>query len=411
MKRRILLFAAILFGITTNAQVTAASVTMGPGYANQVYYKLSNQATNAYPHASWDIAFLRTSSFGFAARTNEARGIETYEASANIADWATIDVANIANWTRLYNSETEWDLGAVDQGSAAYGWGTYNVATHHVSGAVVFVLKYTDGTFRKFRIDDFFGGYTFTYATWSGSAWLADTTVTLSNTANPTMRYNYYSLESNAAVLAEPSITDWDLVFTKYNTDLMGDGSVMYNVTGVLHHPDLEVAENLESGGNANLTYSADINTIGYDWKTFTGTAYTVNTDKAFYVKYPGGTIYRVIFSTFAGSGTGVITFNHEDVTALLATDNFANNVSFGVYPNPTLDKKINVIYEMPNGNADRNTVSVFNLTGAKVYEKQINNASGFFNQEIDLGNLNTGVYILKFESGNYSTTKKIVLN
>lgn len=414
MKRGLLLMASILLGFTANAQ-TAASITMGPQYANQVYYKMSNQATNAYPNASWDISFLRTSMFAFATRINDSRNIEVYQASANIADWATIDVAQVANWTRLYNSDTQWDLGAFDNGTATYGWGEYNPGNHHVTGAIIFVLKYENGTFRKFKIDDFFNGYTFTYSTWASGAWSADTQVVLGNATNPTNKFNYYSIENNTAVVAEPASTDWDFVFTRYKTDYFGDNSFWQDVTGVLHHPDIEVAENVEPSGTpdvTNLTFVEDINAIGYDWKTFnmSNFTYTINTDKSYYVKYANGTVYRLKFNSFVGSSTGVITFNHEDVTDLLGSETFANNATFGVYPNPSVDKKINVVYELPAGNTDKNTVTIFNLTGAKVFEKQIGSASGFFNQEIDLGSLNSGVYVLQFQSGDYSTTKKIVL-
>jgi len=415
MKRGLLLLTAILCGFAAQAQVVNASVTMGPSYANQVYFKLSNQATNTYPHASWDLAFLRTNAFAFATRVNDARNIEVYEASANIADWATIDVTQIGNWTRLYNSETQWDLGAVDNGSATYGWGEYNPGNHHVTGAVVFVLKYANGTFRKFKIDDYFGGYTFTYATWSGTAWSADQQVVLPNSANPTNQFNYYSLENNAAVAAEPASADWDLTFTKYKTDYFGDGSMWQDVTGVFHAPNVEVAENTEPTGMPSpapaLTYVGDINTIGYDWKTFNmGTfTYTISTDKAFYVKTANDDIYRLVFASFAGSGTGNISFNYENVTGLLGTETFGNNNSFGVYPNPSADKKINIVYDLAT-NGDKNTVSVYSITGAKVYEQTLGANAGFFNQQIDLGTLNNGVYVLKFQTGDYTATRKIVL-
>ncbi len=412
MKKGILFIATLLIGFGAKAQVIAGAVAMGPSYANQVYYKLDNQATNAYPHASWDIAFLRTSNFGFATRINDARNIEVYE-SGNTASWATTDVTQIANWTRLYNSETQWDLGAFDNGSATYGWGEYNPGNHHVTGAVVFVLKYANGTFRKFKIDDFFGGYTFTYSTWSGSAWGADQTVTLANAVNPTNKFNYYSLENNAAVVAEPASADWDFTFTKYKTDFFGDGSFWQDVTGALHHPDIQVAENLEPNGTpdvSNLTFTEDINEIGYDWKTFDMNTftYTINTDKAYYVKYPNGTVYRLVFASFAGSSTGVITFNFEDVTSLLGNESFANNNTFGVYPNPSADKKINVVCDLKS--ADKNSVAIYNLTGAKVYEKELGSQAGFFNQEIDLGHLSGGVYVLQLQSGGQSVTKKVVL-
>jgi hypothetical protein len=176
------------------------------------------------------------------------------------------------------------------------------------------------------------------------------------------------------------------------------------------------VAENVEPTGTpdvSSLTFVEDINAVGYDWKTFDMNTftYTVATDKAFYVKYPSpnNTVYRLVFTTFAGSSTGNITFNHEDVTGLLGTQTFANNNSFGVYPNPSTDKKINVVYDLTT-NTDKNTVCVYSLTGAKVYEKNLGTTAGFFNESIDLGNLNNGIYVLQFESGDYTATRKIVL-
>lgn len=413
MKRAVLLLTAVLSGLSLQAQQVSGQVTMGPQYANQVYYKLSNQASNAYPNASWDVAFLRTSNFGFATRINDAKNIEVYQASDNNNDWATIDVTQISNWTRLYNSDKEWANGAFDNATATYGWGEYNPGNHHVTGAIIFVLKYADGTFRKFKIDDFFAGYTFTYSTWTSGAWTADTTVTLANATNPTNRFNYYSLEANAAVVAEPAQTDWDLCFTKYKTDYYNDGSFYQDVTGALHHPSLEVAENVEPTNVpdvSNLTFVEDIDAVGYDWKTFNLATFQYTlTDKAYYIKNTAGTVYRLKFTSFVGSSNGVITFNHEDVTNLLATSTFANNNSFSVYPNPSADKKVNILYDI-NGSTDRNSVAVYSLTGALAYEKQLGSASGFFNQQIDLGQLNGGVYVLKFQSGDYTATKKIVL-
>lgn len=414
MKRGLQIIAATLFGMAVNAQetpVVAGTVTMGAGYGNNVYYKLSDQTSNTFANNAWDVAFYRRSSMAFAIRVNDAKAIEVYQASSTLSDWATIDVSAASTATRLYNSETEWTDGAFQQGSATYGWGEYNPVTHHVYGTVAFLLKYSDGSFKKFRIDDFFGGYTFTYASWDGAGWGADTTYTLANTQNPTAEFNYYSLVNNAAVVAEPATTAWDFVFTRYYsaTPAPGGGSVMYPVTGVLHHPSITVAENVGTD-TAGLTYSALINSIGSDWKTFTGAAYTVDSAKNFYIKNAAGTIYKVNFNTFTGSSTGITTFNQQDVTAALGTDTFENNVSFGIYPNPSTDKRVNLVYELPAGNSDENVVTIYSLTGAKVYESKINNAGGFFNKEINLQNLNSGIYLLKFESGKYSTTKKLVL-
>ncbi|NMH29540.1 T9SS type A sorting domain-containing protein [Flavobacterium silvaticum] len=411
MKKRILLSAMGLLGLTMSAQSVPGSVAMGAGYANQVYYKLSNQATNSYPSSSWDIAFNRQSAFDIGIRSNDHKGISVFEASADLNDWATIDVTQEATWTHLYNSETAWETGSFDSGSATYGWGEYNSVTHHVYGTVIFVLKYADATYKKLRIDDFWGGYTFTYSSWDGTAWSADTTTTVANSTNTTQLYNYFSLQDNAAVVAEPASTDWDFVFTKYLTDIMGDGSMMYSVTGALHHKDIQVAQNDEANGTdtSALEYSADINTIGYDWKTFNmGTfTYDVNSDMAFYVKYLNGTVYRLVFNTFEGSSTGVITFNSEDVTDQLSTvDQTA--VTFGVFPNPSRDKKINIVYDAASSTA-KNSINIYNLNGSKVYASELASA-GFNNTSVDLTSLSSGVYVLEFVSGDFKEVKKIVL-
>jgi len=416
MKRRLQILAAALFSFAVSAQettpVVAGTVTMGAGYANNVYYKLSTQESTSFPNNEWDLAFYRVSSMSFATRVNDAKTISVFEAGT-VANWATIDVTQQTGWTRLYNSETQWQEGAFENGSATYGWGEYNMATHHVAGTIAFVLKYADNSYKKFRIDDFFGGYTFTYSSWNGTAWSADTTYTLANTVNPDKKFNYYNLQTNATVLAEPASANWDLVFTRYNslTPVPGGSPVMYPVTGVLHHPELTVAESV-GAETTGLTYSTAINTIGSDWKTYVSSSntYSVATDKNFFVKNAAGTVYKINFTSFAGNSTGVTTFNQQDVTAALGTDTFENKVSFGIFPNPSTDKKINLVYELPTGNSDDNLVTIYSLTGAKVYETKINNAGGFFNKEINLQNLNSGVYLLKFESGSYSTTKKLIL-
>lgn len=418
MKKRILFLAAILVSSFASAQaVQQGTVTMGPAYANQAFFKFSNPtANNVYPHSSWDLAFYRKSSFSFATRINDAKGIEIYQVSNNISNWATVDVSTAAqsSWTRLYNSDTVWTEGALEQGTATYGWGEYNPANHHVTGSIIFVLKYPNGTYKKFKMDDFFAGYTFTYSTWNGTAWGADQTQVVSNTSNPNNIFNYFSLETNAPVIAEPASADWDLIFTKFTTDYpMGGSTTKYQVTGALHHPDVKVAKNNEPGGvmnTANLNFATAINTIGYDWKTFTGSAYTIDGNKAYYVKLANGSVYRVVFTSFVGSSTGVITFNYQDVTASLGTESFEDKISFGIYPNPSLDKKINLIYDLKENMDTKNKVSIYSMTGAKVFETAIDNTQGFYNKEINLSSLGSGIYILNLEAGNNVITKKVIL-
>ena len=412
MKQTLHFIIAIFLSMSfVHAQETTINMSMGAGYSQQVYYKLSTQTETSFAANLWDIAMLRTSNYAFALRVNDGIGIQVFEASNNPSDWESIDITDESSWTQLYNSDTQWNNGAFDQGSATYGWGEYNSVTHHVEGTVIFVLKYSDGTYRKFINEDFYGGYTFKYSTWDGSEWTADQTATVANLNNPDNVYNYYSLQNDTEVVAEPAPTDWDLKFTKYYTELAPN--TMYSVTGVLHNELVEVAENDEPTGmpaSPSLTYSTDINTIGYDWKSFTNGAFSVDSEKAFYIKYEDGTIYRLYFTAFTGSSSGDLSFNFEDVTSSLGIEDVAEGISFGIYPNPSTDKKINLVYDVNNLSADKNEVSIYSTTGQQVFKTVLYNNAGFYNKNLDLSSLANGIYILKFNSGEYSISKKIIL-
>lgn len=413
MKTRLHFLFVMLVGMSfLQAQEITVNTSMGAGYTNQIFYKLSTQSEVSFAATSWDIAMLRTSSMAFSLRVNGHIGISVFEASNSPSDWTTIDVADETSWAQLYNSDISWNEGAFDKGSATYGWGEYNMSSHHVEGTIIFVLKYSDGTYRKFINEDFYGGYTFKYSTWDGSAWSEDKTVTIPNSNNPNNIYNYYSLQNDEEVIAEPVASDWDLKFTKYTTELAPN--TMYTVTGVLHNDLVSVAENDEPNGMSNssiLTYSTDINTIGYNWKSFTGAGYSIASDKSFYVKYADDTIYRLYFTDFSGGSSGNLSFNFENVTQALGIEKVGENITFGVYPNPVkLDKKINIIFDIQKVELNDNIVEIYNLVGKRVLRTKITNTQGFYEKEIDLNSLNSGVYILKFNSGGYQKSKKIVI-
>lgn len=416
MKSILQFLTLILLCTSVNAQETVVNLSMQPSYTDQVYYKLSTETATSFTANSWDIAFLRTSAMDFGLRANDGIGIEVFEAANSASDWSTIDVADEANWTALQNSETTWYGGAFEQGSAPYGIGQYNPATHVVEGTVIFVLKYADGTYRKFFNESYYAGYTFKYATWDAetSTWSADQIVTVPNTNNPNNKFNYYSLQNEEEVVAEPAIGDWDFVFTKYATDYFGDGTVFYPVTGVLHSDQITVAQNEEPNGmpaNPTLSYSEDINTIGYDWKTLNDSwEYDANSNQAYYIKYADDTIYRLYFTAFGGSSTGDLTFAFENVTNALNIQDVNNSVAFGMYPNPTTDKKVNLVYDVNTLASNNNEVVIFSTTGQKVYQTNLNTNSGFYNKSLDLSSLASGIYVLQFTSGNNSVIKKLIL-
>jgi hypothetical protein len=391
---------------STFSQETTVNLSLDASYASQVYYKLNTKTQTSVAANSWDLAFFRASNFDHGIRVNDGIGIEVFEATNQATAWNTIDITNEAAWSTLYNSDTDRINGAFMQGSATYGWGEYNTTTHHITGTIIYVLKYTDGSYKKFICEDFYGGYTIKYASWDGSDWSEDKSAVISNSNNSNTTYNYFSLQNDNEVIVEPAATDWDFVFTKYFTDV---STSKYNVTGVLSSDNITVATATGDATNS-LSYSEEINTIGYNWKSlnFTTLTYEVDSNLKFYVKDKDEKIYKLYFTEFGGSSTGNLAFNFEDVTETLNIEEVGERITFGIYPNPVnFDKKINIVFDINKVNENENKIEIYNVSGQKVLATSITNSLGFYNKEINLSSLNSGIYMLKFTSGNYQKTKK----
>jgi hypothetical protein len=428
MKKNLLLVASLFAGFFASAQevdengYATVNTSMEAQYAKQVYYKFSDNTQTAVAANSWDIAFQKSPGgmdLG-AIRINDFKVTAIYE-SGNASTWATTDVANVASWTQLYNSVTEWSTGAFNTASDntpsfGFAWGLYDMGTHLVNGTRVFVLQYGQGgtaTYKKMIIDNLnvqtVGGPTYTLktSTLTGTTWSADETFTAQVATTETANFVYLSLDTNTLVTVAPVDTAWDFVFNKYYDVVASQGGdVMYNVTGALTN-NATVAAVDEAGTSTTFTlpeataYSANINAIGDKWKTFNGQAYSIP-EKTYYVKTSDNKIYRMYFTSFAGGSTGNITFKFKDVTPTAGVGEF-NKASFSVFPNPTTDRNVTI-----NHNLDaKGTVNVFTLTGANVFSGELNNSGS---QNLNLSSLSAGMYIVKIEAGNYSESKKLVI-
>lgn len=409
MKHFTLFFTMLMSACIATAQVTDVDLSVDQNYSKELYFKFATNTFESFDANAWEIAFLRTSAFGFGERINTYSGIEVYEASNIPEDYDTVNPADINSWTHLYNSDTTWEEGAFDHGSATYGWGEYNPINHHIAGKIVYVLKYADGTFKRFMIEDFFNGYTFKYATWedTSSSWINEQSETISNDTNPNKMFNHYNLSTNEELVTSPDMSDWDLVFMKYETPMQG---MMYPVVGALQNLDVSVAKNdyLEVEDMEDLIFSTTINSVGYDWKELDGNfEYMVTPDTYYFLKDGNESIYRFYFTSFEGASTGDFSLAYEDVTEILDVESFDENNSLSIYPNPSSDGLVNILYDT---NQSEVNVAIYNINGRKIMERKIN-ANGFNNMQLNLSHLSSGVYLLKYTSGDYITTKKLILN
>ncbi|MDR4890906.1 MULTISPECIES: T9SS type A sorting domain-containing protein [unclassified Chryseobacterium] len=429
MKTKLLLASVLAMSVqqTVLAQTDAlgysqVNMTMGSGYQNRVFVNLADGNMVSQPANTWDIAFYRNSNYAFGSRVNDAKDIEVFTASTNLADWDNISISNEASWgAPLYNPDqtTDWSQGAFEQGPVtspnpnipSTGWGVYNPVNHHIQGKAIFVLKYASGTYIKFAIEDAFAGYTFKYSKWNGTSWGATETRTLANGTDDSY-FNYFSFDTGAKVPSlEPSRTAWDFVFTKYYTFYMG--MQMYPLSGAIQSPNIKVAmiqpetqQTTAYAIPANASFSSAITTVGHSWKGIG----TVKNDVVYYVK-KGNDYYRMYFTTNGGASTGNMYFKYKKITETLGITEVGKKASFGIYPNPaTADKKVTVLFDVKEKAGNKGNVEVYDLTGKKVYSAELTNQAGFYKQDLNLSTLTSGNYLVKITYGGHSETKKLIV-
>ena len=128
-------------------------ISLSPGYANQSFYSMQNGEIINISNEDWDIAFS-TDAFSATIRINDGKGVELYTYPlGDTSSWTTINNSSINILTNpMYNSDTQWSSGAFDTnqvGGFDYGWGIYNLQTHHIVGDSLFIIKTVNGTWKK----------------------------------------------------------------------------------------------------------------------------------------------------------------------------------------------------------------------------------------------------------------------
>jgi len=87
----------------------------------------------------------------------------------------------------------------------------------------------------------------------------------------------------------------------------------------------------------------------------------------------------------------------YKNTTVLLVSE--INNAKFNIYPNPTINKQVNISIN------DETTIDIYSISGEKVDTRIMNNTS-----KLDFSNLDKGIYILKLSSNDKTISKKLII-
>jgi hypothetical protein len=415
MNKIILIIAGLVVSAGAFAQ-NNEMISLGAGYSNQSFYSFTNGEVANVDNTNWDIAFS-VSGMGSAIRVNGGYGLELYTyPNGDINDWSSLDTVGMSSWSSQINSDESWNLGAFDQNADEneafdLGWGIYSMITHYITGDSLHVLKWADGTTKKFQVIQLASGtYSFRCADIDGSNEVESSVVKSDFSGK---NFAYYSIMNNEVLDREPLSESWDLIFTKYVTELYP--GMNYGVTGVLSNAGYSVAKAedvpVADADYLEETFEEEINTIGYDWKSFNMDTYLydLQEDLSYFVRKDATSeIWKINFTSFAGSSSGDIEFTTESISTLEVAELNSSN-TFTLYPNPCKQRVVNLIYEISSDEL-LGSGTVLDMNGLVVYDFSLENG-GLRNKKLNLEHLAAGAYIVCYNYGTTLLRQKLILN
>ncbi|MDZ7878756.1 MAG: T9SS type A sorting domain-containing protein [Saprospiraceae bacterium] len=405
---------------TVKAQTVRDTLTMGPNYSVQTWYKFETDKETKAAINNWDLAFI-TKKLDAGIWVNHAASL--YKAVAPASAWATMTVDTtelLASRSTQVNTDSSWSVGALNRtqdGVFDYGWGKYSVVTHNVTGDSVYVIKAaTDGKWRKFVIERLALDTSYFVK-------IADL-----NGANPATfevkkgdyagkNFGYYSFATAAQLDREPLSKDWDVTVWRH-WGLTPDANGVfqsYLLTGFLQNFGTTVAKitkrDTSSDAFAGQTFKPQINVIGADWKTFNlaVNAWKLADSTAYFVKTANGRIYKMIFVGFGGAATGNAIFTREFITTTSVKVVGDKIAALAVSPNPATDGHFNIVYDFGKTPQQAN-FQLFNLAGQAVYTQKLQNTEGVQVLQMPTLNLKNGVYLARLTFDGQSLIRKVVI-
>jgi len=409
------LLTACIFAISMAVQ-SQSSISMGPGYADDIYYDMHDGVVGIVERSDWDIGFF-TGPETYGIITNGGSGIELYAYPyGDTSAWMSIDTNGMsASWPVLYNGEDSWQNGAFNRNSTGYpdyGWGVYSDITQDVVGDSIFVIKLMDGSCKKLWIKQKLSSenkYIFRYADLDNSY---EKVKTLDNNVYASMNFSYFDFQSGSFFDREPNTEDWDILFTKYQA--MIPQGVPFPVVGVLNNVGVTANSfhpvTLDFNDWSSQPLDASRTVVGYNWKWFDmgGMQWNLEDSLLFFIQALDANIYKLYFTYYAGTSSGDIEFMNEMVSMVDIDEEPADVVKLQLSPNPAQE------FVMISWNTELGGTAimrVFDLSGKEVLYREIPTNENTLKQlRLDVSGLHKGMYVISIVSAGRVINEKLLI-
>jgi len=425
MMKKFLFFALLLCCVLNlNAQVAVNdSVTMNANYQDEVYYSFYTGAKPTATIKNWDLAFS-TYTMDVGIRINSINGVNLWSVpGTDTTGWATLDTAGYQSWQELHNTDSAMFYGAFNISNTPsqfdFSWGVYDFNTHEVIGDSLFVIKVTDlqGNiyFKKLwiikRADNANHDWIFRYSNIDNTG---DTTITIPTTPYDTKNFIYYSITNGNIIDREPASVDWDIVFTRYTTDV--GGGMYYPVAGTYSNYPTEVADVRPvdvATTNSDLPYlnlyTYNLTEIGHDWKTFnmSTSLWEIEDSLVYFVRTGAGEVYKLVMTGFDGAGTGNIYFNKTLVSTTGISESMAAVSQAVLYPNPSAENTQLLFTAAKDLQA---SLKVFGMDGKVMMNAPVYAQEGLNRIQLQTSRYPDGIYVVEINSGSEIIRQKLVI-
>ncbi|HQU99675.1 MAG: T9SS type A sorting domain-containing protein [Bacteroidia bacterium] len=401
------------------------SVFLGTGYTNEVYYNTQTMTKTIVPKNNWELGF-QNNLMQASIIANHTYGVTVYRCpNVSLSDFLNADTTGLTTWTPLFNSDVTWNDGALNATRSAnpfdFGWGTYDMGTHFVTGDSVFIIKLVTGPpgpgavteYRKLAV---------TLKTPGGDYYVRQSNLDNTNDITDTIfkadylykNFGYYSLRNNSKLDREPISTDWDILFTRYYENVQPVG--YYPVAGILSNIGVQVAEasgvDVLTVNAANYTsqFSTKISEIGSDWKFYDqpNNLWVIQDSLTYFVKSQTNLISQITLTGFGGSATGMVSFFVTSIPTSVNEIQQANLVSMALQPN-VCNQNTTLIFSSKLNSTYLCTIT--GLSGQIISQLSFNADAGLNQKQLDVSELKAGIYFVTLTTNTEKLTAKLIKN
>lgn len=273
--------------------VTTATVNMESNYKWQLFYDLkTNTVVGQNLKTSWDLGFEATPS-GYRIILNTSKAM--FARNTGNTDFTAITD------TTGFAVNKKWDEASGNLDSTAIGdW-------RNASNVYVLDRGYNEtGVHQGFQKIQFqsvdANKYVVRFSQLNG---IGDITLQIHKDSIYNLAFLSFSIGNT--IIVEPPKTTWDIEFTQYTHIFYDPPVTPYLVTGCLlnrynttaQKDSLLIFSTINFSAIENLTFSSDINTIGYDWKIFANGTYITYPQINYIIKDSEGFYYKLHFIDF----------------------------------------------------------------------------------------------------------------